>query len=420
MAKANVKLKITNVKSATVEGNYPWTFVKVYAGEESGIGEGFPAPQLENVVKEYSPLVVGEDAFNVQKIMDKLRWASVPSGTYGVNYHAFSAIEIAILDLLGRHLNLPVYVLLGGKFRDKVRIYVDSHAGEGLEAMSRVLLPAVPKWMRELGAGRHAGGSEPVHGRTTPMEYSEEFSPRAYATRARKMKREGFTAVKFDLDVPTPYSGPTQDTGSLGHKEIEHLAGLVSEVRESVGFGVDILFDLHWKYNVSSSVKLANSIESFGVMWLEDPVPPEDIDLLREVTSATRVPIASGENQYGRYQFAKLLGTGIRTVTPDAPKAGGLLETKLVSQLADMREITVSPHNISSPIGTMAQAHLAAAIPNFGVLEFHGHDVPLWYKLTKQRIIKEGYIHLTDEPGLGVDLVEDVAARYALNGEFDL
>jgi len=415
-----VKLKITDVKSATVEGNYQWTFVKVYAGDQTGIGEGFPAPQLENVVREYAPLVIGEDAFDVQKIMDKLRWASVPSGTSGVSYHAFSAIEIAILDLLGKHLNVPVYTLLGGKFRDEVRIYVDTHAGKGLEAMTRVLLPSFPRWMKELGEKKHAGGKEPVHGRSTLMRYSEEFSPKSYGMRAKEMKREGFTAVKFDLDVPTPYTKRSQDTGSLSNREVQYLAELVSEVRDSVGDDTDILFDLHWKYDVSSSVRLASAIERYGVMWLEDPVPPEDIGLLRAVTSATRVPIASGENQYGRYQFAQLLETGIRIATPDAPKAGGLLETKLISQMAAAKEIAISPHNISSPIGTMAQAHLAAAIPNFGVLEFHGHDVPIWYNLTKGKVIEDGYIRLTDEPGLGLQLDEKVAARYALDGEFDI
>jgi gluconate/galactonate dehydratase len=408
------------VKSATVEGNYQWTFVKVYAGKESGIGEGFPAAQLENVVREFAPLVIGEDAFDVQKIMDKLRWASVPSGTSGVNYHAFSAIEIAILDLLGRHLNVPVYTLLGGKFRERVRIYVDTHAGKGLEAMNRVLLPTVPRWMKEAGVRGHAKGTEPVHGRTTPMKYGDEFSPKAYGSRAKDMKREGFTAIKFDLDIPTPHTGHSQDTGSLSNKEVEYLAGLVSEVRESVGYDVDILFDLHWKYDVSSSIRLANALEKHGVMWLEDPVPPEDIGLISEVASGTRVPIASGENHYGRYQFAQLLETGIRVATPDAPKCGGLLETKLISQMAAMKEITISPHNISSPIGTVAQAHLAAAIPNFGVLEFHGHDVPIWSKLVKKKVIVDGFIELGDEPGLGLELDERVAARYALNGEFDI
>jgi L-alanine-DL-glutamate epimerase-like enolase superfamily enzyme len=414
-------LKITDVKSATVEANYQWTFVKVYAGEESGTGEAFPAPQLEGVVREFAPLIVGEDAFEIGRIMDKLRWASVPSGTYGVNVHAFSAIEIAILDLLGKHLNQPVYNLLGGKFREKIRIYADTHAGKGLEAMSRVLLPTTPLWIRETGAKPPKGGEgKPVHGRATPMTYSEEYSPKLYAQRAKEMKSEGFTAVKFDLDVPTPYTRKTQETGALSNQEISYLAALVESVRKAVGDDTDILFDLHWKYDVISSIRLANAIEKYGVMWLEDPVPPENIPLMREITSATNVPISSGENQYGRYQLGELLETGIRVITPDAPKAGGLLETKFVAQMAAMKEVTVSPHNISSPIGTMAQAHVCASIPNFGVLEFHGHDVPLWYKLSRKQIIRDGFIQMTDEPGLGIELDEKVAAKYSLNGEFDL
>jgi L-alanine-DL-glutamate epimerase-like enolase superfamily enzyme len=418
-----LKLKITDVKAATVEGNYQWTFVKVYAGDKYGVGEAFPAPQLENVVKEYAPHVVGEDAFELRKLMDKLRWASIPSGAWGISYHAFSAIEIAVLDLLGKELNIPVYALLGGKFRDRVRVYVDTHAGASLESMSRVLLPTTPRWAKEAGAEAQEGtGGAPVHGRAAAMEYTDEYSPRSYKSRAKAMKDDGFTAVKFDLDVPTPYTAEhAQEGGSLTNKEVGHLSELVEAAREGVGEGADVLFDLHWKYDVSSSISLARKIERFGVMWLEDPVPPENPRLLREVASATTVPIASGENHYGRYQLGELLDSGVRVITPDAPKAGGLLECLLVAQMAAMREVTVSPHNISSPVGTMAQAHLAAAIPNAGVLEFHGHDVPLWPRLAKrgESLIRRGYIEMTDKPGLGIELDEKTAARYAL-GEFEL
>jgi gluconate/galactonate dehydratase len=415
-----LRLKITDVKAGTVQANYEWTFVRVYAGELSGTGEAFPAPQLEKIVHEYSPLVIGEDAFEINKIMDKLRWASVPSGTTGINCHAFSAIEIAILDLLGKNLNLPVYSLLGGKIRDKVRVYVDTHSGKGLESMTRVLLPSTPLWMKELGANQQGHLERtPVHGRVTPMTYTEEYSYKAYASRAKEMKHKGYTAIKFDLDVPTPYT-QTQTTGTLTNQEIEYLTGIVAAVREAVGFEVDVLFDLHWKYDVASSLRLAKGLERYGVMWLEDPVPPENINGLKEITSGTITPIASGENHYGRYQFASLLETGIRIATPDAPKTGGLLETKFIAQMASLKEITISPHNISSPIGTMAQAHLAASIPNFGVLEFHGHDVPIWNKMTNNHIIKNGTIEMTDAPGLGIELDETTAKKYSLNGEFEL
>jgi L-alanine-DL-glutamate epimerase-like enolase superfamily enzyme len=414
-----MKLKITDLKAGTVQANYEWTFVRVYAGELNGTGEAFPAPQLEGVVQEYAPLVIGEDAFNLNRIMDKLRWASVPSGTYGINYHAFSAIEIAILDLLGKSLNLPVYALLGGKMTDKVRVYVDTHSGKGLEAMSRVLLPSSPLWMRELGVDERDIETKPVHGRAVSMVYTDEYSHKAYATRAKEMKNEGFTAIKFDLDVPTPYT-QSQRTGALTNQEVGYLAELVGAVRDAVGYEVDIMFDLHWKYDVASSLRLAKSLEKYGVMWLEDPVPPENFNTLREITSSTTTPIASGENQYGRYQFSSLLKTGIRIATPDAPKTGGLLETKFIAQMAAVKEITISPHNISSPIGTMAQAQLAASIPNFGVLEFHGHDVPIWYKMANRKIIQNGVIEMTDAPGLGIELDATCAKKYSLNGEFDL
>lgn len=422
-----MELRITDVKSATVIGNYYWTFVKVYAGEETGIGEGYTAPQLENVVLELSPLLIGEDALNVGKIYDKLRWATVPSGTSGLTYHAISAIEIAILDLVGKHLNVPVYTLLGGKFRDRVRMYVDTHAGKSLHARDRALRPATTKWMQEVAGAGNARVAEtsnnPMFGRSSSFEaYSDEYSPKAYSSRAREMRNEEYSAIKFDLDVPTPYSSEaSQRSGALTNQEVAYLASLVASVREGAGEQADIMFDLHWKYDLNSSIRLLKSVEPFGVMWIEDPVPPENPDVLKRIVSSTSVPIASGENLYNRYGLSRLLETGIPIITPDSIKAGGLTEMKFVSQMAAMREVVVSPHNISSPIGTMAQAHLAASMANFGVLEFHGQEVPIWNRLSKnRRVIERGYIELRDDPGLGIELDESVARKYALDDRFDL
>jgi gluconate/galactonate dehydratase len=417
-------LKITGVTSATVEGNYHWIFARVYSGELYGTGEGFYAPELEGVVRQFGRLLIGEDALEINRLYEKMFWASVPSGASGINFHAISAIETALLDLVGKYRNTPVYSLLGGKLRDKIRIYVDTHAGKSLEAIDSVLLPTKPRWMIEAGAGNEEiEAEEPIHGRMTTGKFSDEFTPKAYASRAKMMKGEGHTGIKFDLDVPTPYTQQYNlSSGSLTNKEVEYLAGLVAAVREAVGDETDILFDLHWKFNVQSSIALAKAIEPYHVMWLEDPVPPRDPTLIDVVATATSTPIATGENLYGRYEFLPLLSTKVRIVTPDAMKAGGLLETKLIAQMAGVKEMVLSPHNIGSPIGTVAQAHLAAAIPNFGVLEFHGHDVPIWTRVVKDgsEIIKSGFIAMTDEPGLGVELDESVAARYALNGKFDL
>ncbi len=418
-----MELRITDLKAATVIGNYYWTYTKVYAGEEYGIGEGYVAPQLENVILELSPLVIGENAFDLNKILDKLRWAAIPSGQSGITYHAISAIEIAILDLVGKHLNVPVYTLLGGKLRDRVRIYVDTHGGKALHARDRALRPTTTKWMRELNSGEESESRDPMFGRSASFQaYSDEHSPEAYSSRAKLMKDEGYTAIKFDLDVPTPYStAQSQKSGSLSNQEVGFLSSLVASVRESVGYQTDILFDLHWKFDLNSSIRLLNAVEPHGVMWMEDPVPPENPMVLKRLVRSTRVPIASGENLYTRYGLSRLLETGIPIITPDSIKAGGLTEMKFVSQMAAMNEVVVSPHNVSSPIGTMAQAHLVSAITNFGVLEFHGSDVPIWNKLAKKgKIIEKGYIEMTDEPGLGVDLDESVARKYALDERFAL
>lgn len=419
-------LKITRVTSATVEGNYHWVYARVYAGELYGTGEGFYAPELEGVIRQFGRLLIGENALEINRLYEKMFWASVPSGATGVNFHAISAIETALLDLVGKYRNAPVYSLLGGKLRDKVRIYVDTHAGKSLEAIDAVLLPTKPKWMIEAGTGEDASleeEEEPIHGRMTTGKFSNEFTPEAYASRASAMKTEGYTAIKFDLDVPTPYTQQYNlSSGSLTNRETTYLAGLVGAVRDAVGHETDILFDLHWKFNAQSSIGLAKAIEPYHVMWLEDPVPPRDPSLIDVVATATSTPIATGENLYGRYEFLPLLSTKTRIVTPDAMKAGGLMETKLIAQMAGVKEMVLSPHNIGSPIGTVAHAHIAAAVPNFGVLEFHGHDVPIWPKLVRRgnEIIKSGFITMTDEPGLGVELDEEVAARYALNGKFDL
>jgi L-alanine-DL-glutamate epimerase-like enolase superfamily enzyme len=416
-----MELRITDIKTATVVGNFYWTYARVYAGDWFGTGEGFFAPQLEGIIQELGRVIIGENALDTSRLWEKLRWAAVSSGMCGANYHAISALEIALLDLVGKYLNVPVYTLLGGKFRKNVRMYVDTHAGEAMEAIDPVKLPITPKWMKEEEMMAKKSENAPIHGRVSVKPHTDIYTPESYAVRAKQMMNEGYTAIKFDLDVPTPFTKEyNRAAGSLTNKEVGYLAEMVGSVRRAVQDEVDIMFDLHWKFSVESAIKLAKAIEQYHVMWLEDPVPPVNPELFNIIASNTSTPIATGEAIYTRYEFMKVLNSNIRIITPDSLKTGGLNETKFIAKLAELNEITTSPHNISSPIGTMAQAHLSAAIPNFGVLEFHGHDVPIWWKLGDKEIIKDGFISLTDKPGLGIELNEQVAAKYSLKEEFQL
>ncbi|MCH8022737.1 MAG: mandelate racemase/muconate lactonizing enzyme family protein, partial [Thaumarchaeota archaeon] len=398
-------LKITDIRTATVVGNYYWTFVRIYSHENSGTGEGFFAPRLADVIKEFGRVIIGEDALDIRNIVEKLKWAALPSGRSGINAHAISAIEIALLDLVSKHLNCPMNTLLGGKLRDKVRVYADMHSGKSLESMDEVLLPTRPKWAENYSRGNGVIRRTPMHGRAGAQKFGEEYTPEAYSKRGKQMISDGYTALKFDLDVPTPYlQKHTMISGSLTNKEIGFLSGLVSAVRNTVGDEVDLLFDLHWRFDLESSIRLARALEPYNLMWLEDPLPPGNPNVYGRIVSSTSTPIATGENLYSRLEFSQIFDTGIGIVTPDGLKMGGLLETKFVSEMGALQEVSISPHNIGSPIGTMAQAHLSASLPNFGVLEIHGHDVPIWSRLAKKMAIKNGFIELNDEPGLGVEL----------------
>ncbi len=203
---------------------------------------------------------------------------------------------------------------------------------------------------------------------------------------------------------------------------IDHYAvSLIAAVRDAVGVDTDIAVDCHWRYNASDMVKVAHELEPFRLMWLEDPVPPENVGALKEVSSKVRVPIATGENLFLFEGFQEVIAQhAFSVVTPDLQKVGGLAVAQSIAQFADVHSMPVAPHNISSPVGTLASAHFCASIPNFLALEYHASDVPFWNDLIEglpKPLIQKGFIHLPEKPGLGVTLNEEVARRYARKGE---
>ncbi|HEX6509735.1 MAG TPA: mandelate racemase/muconate lactonizing enzyme family protein [Chloroflexota bacterium] len=419
-------VKIVDVRTAVVEANYDWTFIHVYADTgQVGLGESFLAPGLTGIIRDLRPLLIGEDPRNIERLWSKMRWAASGAGSMGgIVYNAISGIEAALWDLAGKLYGVPIYALLGGKYRDRVRIYADCHAGESLEALTPILLARRPSWLTEEGVEAMSAASEiehPVHGRAHGIPMPDgAFTPEVYARRAREVAARGFTALKFDLDVPNPFTQDSQ-SGTLTHAEVQYMTSLAAAVRAAVGATVDIAFDCHWRYNVSDAQRLAYELEPFGLLWLEDPVPPENVDALRRVTQSTRTPIASGENYYMRYGCREALETGaVDIIAPDLQKTGGLLEGRKIADLADTHYVAVAPHCIASPIGAIASAHVAAAIPNFLALEWHGMSVPFWDDMViglDGPVIRDGFIAVPDGPGLGVELNESVARRYAKAGE---
>jgi gluconate/galactonate dehydratase len=409
-------MKITGLKTAVVEGNFDWTYVRVETDEGvSGLGECFFAPGLTRTLHELSRVIVGQDPRNIRLLFRRLQWATSGAGSVaGTIYNAITGIEMALWDLTGKALGVPVYRLLGGAFRDKIRIYADCHAGESLESLDAVLHSRPASW-----TPRQDDHEEPA----SYFESKSDrvvFTPEMYGVRAKQMAALGFTALKFDLDVPNPY-GVDDHNRCLSNREIDYMTSLVAGVRDAVGGDLDVAVDCHWRLNLNDARKLAAALEEFRLMWIEDPLPPWSTDEFKELKRATSTPIATGENLYLFEGFRSLLERqALGIASPDLQKVGGLNEARRIGEFADSYNIPIAPHNISSPVGTMASVHFCAATPNFLALEYHASDVPFWDDLLAGEdgpLIRNGYIAVPEGPGLGVTLNEDVARKYARPGE---
>lgn len=383
-------MKITDVRTATVQGNFGWILVRVYTDEGLvGLGECYWGAGVETVVRAMKGILVGEDPHNIDWLYQKMvRLMSGAGSTGGTVVAAISGVELALWDLKGKALGTPIYNLLGGRYRNKIRVYAD--CGQGAE-----------------------------------------LTPQSWADRAVKAVARGFLAIKFDIDncAPLRFGNPYHVTrGSwtqqepVSNQELDLMVELLSCVRSAIGPEVDLAVDCHWSYNTRDAIRLAQAFEPLRLVWLEDPTPPDNIEALKRVTDNSPVPICSGENHYTRHGLRQMITTqAVDVLQPDIPKVGGLLEAKKIADLADIYYMPVAAHNVCSPIGTLAACHVCASMRNFTVIEFHAQDVSWWDDLVMGGgpLIQDGCITLPDRPGLGLELNEAVArAHLAIGSTF--
>ncbi|WP_224336274.1 mandelate racemase/muconate lactonizing enzyme family protein [Haloprofundus halobius] len=370
-------VEITDVQTTMIDGNFPWTLVRVYTDAGVvGTGEAYWGAGVPELIQRMAPFVVGENPLDIDRLTEHLVQKMSGEGSIGgVTVTAISGIEIALHDLAGKILDVPAYQLLGGKYRDEVRVYCDCHT-------------------------------------------EEEADPDACADEAERVVEElGYDALKFDLDVP---SGLEKDRANrhLRPGEIRHKAEIVEKVTERVKDRADVAFDCHWTFSAGSAKRLAQSIEEFDVWWLEDPVPPENHDVQREVTQFTSTPITAGENVYRKHGHRRLLEEqAVDIIAPDMPKVGGMRETRKIADIADTYYTPVAMHNVSSPIATMASAQVGAAIPNSLAVEYHSYELGWWEDLVEEDVIENGYIEIPEKPGLGLTLDMDVVEERMIDGE---
>ena len=385
-------VEITDVQTTMVNGNFDWTLVRVYTDAGVvGTGEAYWGAGVPAIIESTKPYLLGENPLDVDRVYNHLLQRLSGEGSMaGPAVTAVTGIEIALNDLAGKLLDVPAYQLLGGKYRDHVRVYCDTHAG--------------------------------AHGEDdSTAAYSDAHSPAAYAEAAADVVADGFDALKFDLDVPSDSArrhGEDRMNRHLGGPELQHKVDIVEAATEAVGDQADVAFDCHWSWSADSASRLAQAVEEYDVLWLEDPVPPENLDIQETVTRSTSTTIATGENLYRKHGFRDLIeNEAADVVQPDLPRVGGMRETMKIADKADTYYMPFALHNVSSPVGTLASAHTAAACPNFLALEYHARAIDWWKDLVKEDVIEDGYIRVPDDPGLGFTLDMDVVEEHMLEGE---
>jgi L-alanine-DL-glutamate epimerase-like enolase superfamily enzyme len=385
------KVKITDVKAMFVHANTDSNLVKIETDSGiTGIGEAYWGRGVKDVILGYlRQLVVGQDPLDIEPLYTKmLRFTGGAGAQAGVTVTAISGVEIALWDLAGKILEVPVCKLLGGQYRDSVRAY----------------------WTR------------------SPQDMLDPASCREFAA-ALKNHPYGITAVKSDADsFPAKYDPQFREPGHeaysshLTPKDLARIARGFANLRQALGEDVDIAVHCHWEFDWIDALELARAVEPIKPMWLEDPMPPDYSESWSKLTAESPVPILTGENLYKRQGFKPfILNQGCHLIQIDIPKAGGLLESKKIADLAELFELPVCAHIASSPLGALASAHCAAAIRDFRAQEFSpgALSTEAWEKFViyDGPVIKDGKYRILDKPGLGVELNEDYVRGHLMPGE---
>ncbi len=360
-------MKVTDIKAFVVDCfRTNWVFVKVYTDEGiDGVGEAtleYKEKALLGALEHIKEYLVGKDPRDIEK-----HWHTVYRDAYwrggAVLMSALSAVEMAMWDILGKSLNVPVYTLLGGKYHDKVRIYVN---------------------------GWFAGAK-------TPSEFAEK---------AKIAAARGVTAMKWD-----PFG---KNYLQISHKELSSAIDCVGAVREAVGNDIDLLIEGHGRFDIPTAVNIARELEQFKPMFFEEPVPPDNLDALAEVKCRSNIPISAGERLYTRWDYKMLFDKKAADyIQPDISHAGGIMELKKIAAEAECRYIPFAPHNPSGPVANAATLQLAACCPNFCILEIMYSDV-IWRKdITNEKLTySDGYMKIPDKPGLGIEINESECGKH--------
>lgn len=365
-------MRITDVKTFFVDPGTSknWLFVRVETDEGiSGWGESYTLwdrdKSIEAYINHMKRYLIDRSPFNIKHFI-QVMYDDYAARRGTMDYFcAISGIEQALWDIVGKKLNVPVYNLLGGACRDKIRVYANYWYGSA----------------------------------STP----EEFAEKAVVT-----IRSGFTALKFD-----PFPGPWRSR--IDRQDERAAVEVVGTVREAVGSDIDLLIEVHRRLSPLHAVRVARMMEEFDIFWYEEPVPADNIEALAEVRGKIKAPVVTGETLYTKAAFRQVFEKrAADIINPDVCNCGGILELKEIAAMAEPYYVVVAPHNFNSTtIGLAATLNVSACIPNFLITEYFVNFKPRGDEISLNPFkVENGYISIPQGPGLGLELDEMAMARY--------
>ena len=372
-------MKITDIKTLVVNAQMRnWIFVKVETDQPGLYGWGeatmeFKTRAVVGAVEDFKPMVLGQDPTRIEHLFQIMyRHSFWRVGAIGMT--AVSAIEQACWDILGKELNVPVYRLLGGRVRDRVRVYT------------------------------HLGGGE-------MKAVYETMDAGPLVERAHAVIEKGYQAVKV---VVVPNSKPL-----MGLPAVKHFARMIGKLREAIGDSVDLMIDFHGRTTTGQAIEYINAVEEFHPFFCEEPVPPEQPDALLEVRRSVRVPIATGERLITRWDFRRVCELqACHVLQPDLSHCGGLLEARKIAAMGETYLMGIAPHNPNGPVANLVALHFDLATPNFLIQEEMVSDVPWRFDVVSTKPeMKDGHWLPPSGPGFGFDINEAEARKHPFQQE---
>ena len=413
-------LKITDMRFADIDGAPKrCTLIKIYTNQGLvGYGEVRDASSKTYALMLKSR-ILGENPCNVDRIFHKIKQFGFHSRQGG----GVSGIEIALWDLAGKAWGVPVWQLLGGKFRDKVRIYCDTDA-DGKDNSGHAMGLALKKRMEmgftflkmDLGIGILMDIPGTINAPLGLIDDMKKYTPHILNVQGGSVTRDMVSHQRsYDLvNTAHPFTGI-----HLTEKGLDVLEEYVRQVREVIGYEAPLAIDHFGHVCVEDCIRFARRVEKYNIAWMEDMVPWIYPDQLARLRSSTTIPVCTGEDIYLKEGFAHLFEKqAVSVIHPDILTCGGALELKKIADLADENGVAVAIHMAESPIGCMAALHCAAAMHNVLAMELHSVDVPWWQDLVTglpKPLVKDGFMTVPDGPGLGIEALNEDLIREHIN-----